>query len=115
MLLAGPGGIRWTPADHLVYAGGVRPATAAEVGLGGSRLAGVLSATVAVHLAEAEVMIGRRVVIVGGGNWAERATEELSHGGCEITHVVPPGEAMRCCRRECMTGGQHSRLGAQAG
>ena len=59
-------------------------------------MAGVLSATVAVHLAEAEVIIGRRVVIVGGGNWAERATEELSHGGCEITHVVPPGEAMRC-------------------
>lgn len=104
LLLAGPEGIRWTPADHLVYAGGVRPATAAEVGLAGSRLAGVLSATVAVHLAEAEVVIGRRVVIVGGGNWAERATEELGHSGCEITHVVPKGEAIRCRSRQLYDG-----------
>ena len=104
LLLAGPEGIRWTPADHLVYAGGVRPATAAEVGLAGSRLAGVLSATVAVHLAEAEVIIGRRVVIVGGGNWGQRATEELSHGGSEITHVVPAGETIRCASKRLYDG-----------
>ena len=63
----------------------------------------MLSATVAVHLAEAEVVIGRRVVIgavVLGG--ARR--RELGHSGCEITHVVPKGEAIRCRSRQLYDG-----------
>lgn len=94
LLLAGPDAIRWEPADHLIYAGGIRPATPAEIGLVGPRLAGVLAATVAVHLAEAGVVVGRRVVIVGGGYWADRARTELAHGGSQIIQVVPPGESL---------------------
>jgi NADPH-dependent 2,4-dienoyl-CoA reductase/sulfur reductase-like enzyme len=93
VLLAGPQRIQWAPADHLVYAGGIRPGTPAEVGLVGPRLAGVLTATVAVHLAEAGVVIGHRVAIIGGGYWADRSRTELSHSGSEIIQVVPPHES----------------------
>ncbi len=63
LLTVGPSGIRWLDAAHLVFAGGARPATAAELMLAGPRLAGVLPAPVAIHLAEAKVTIGRQVVI----------------------------------------------------
>ena len=41
--------------------------------IAGPRLAGVLPAPVAIHFAEAQVLLGRRVVIVGTGDWAQAA------------------------------------------
>ncbi len=42
LLAAGPRGVQWLETDHLVFAGGCRKATAAELPIAGPRLAGVL-------------------------------------------------------------------------
>jgi len=88
LLTVGPSGIRWQHAAHLVFAGGCRPATAAELMLAGPRLAGVLPAPVAVHLAEAKVTIGRRVVIIGTGNWARAARTAIAHQRSQVTVIA---------------------------
>jgi NADPH-dependent 2,4-dienoyl-CoA reductase/sulfur reductase-like enzyme len=98
LLVAGPRGIEWLAADWLVYAGGARPALQAELGISGPRLAGVLPAPVAIHLAEAGVRLGRRVCIVGLGDWAERSALVLGARGSELigvaAHATPnPGVA----------------------
>jgi hypothetical protein len=95
-------GIRWLSADHLVYAGGSRPATAAELGIAGPRLAGVLPATVALHFAEAGVLLGRRVVFVGCGDWAHAAAHVIAEQDCEITVVAPAGAAPPRFRHEAL-------------
>lgn len=71
LLVAAPGRIRWLDGHTLVHAGGCRPATPAELRLAGSRLGGVLSATVAVHLLEAQARLGQRPLVIGVGDWAE--------------------------------------------
>ena len=68
--------------------GGCRPATAAELRVAGPRLAGVLPAPVAIHLAEARATLGRRVVIVGAGDWARAAREAIGRVA-RVTVVAP--------------------------
>src|SRR5690348_4163708 len=46
LLGVGPAGVGWEDAALLVYAGGTRPATLAELGVTGPRLAGVYPAPV---------------------------------------------------------------------
>jgi NADPH-dependent 2,4-dienoyl-CoA reductase/sulfur reductase-like enzyme len=93
LLIASPDAIRWLRADHLVYAGGSRPSTPAELQLTGlARLAGILPAPVAVHLLEAGVRIGRNVIVIGAGDWAARARAELAHHGIRVTSVTMPDE-----------------------
>jgi NADPH-dependent 2,4-dienoyl-CoA reductase/sulfur reductase-like enzyme len=94
LLVAGPQGIRWLEARHLVYAGGGRPSTQAELGIAGSRLAGVMPATVAAHLLEIGVRLGNHIVIVGSGDWATHVIEELKHQQTRISVVVLEGESM---------------------
>ncbi|HTS14396.1 MAG TPA: NAD-binding protein [Candidatus Sulfotelmatobacter sp.] len=89
LLAAGPQGIEWLPADHLVFAGGARPALPAELGLLGPRVAGVYGAPVAIHLGEAGVSMGREVCVVGVGDWAARAIHHLTHAGAHVTGVSP--------------------------
>lgn len=90
LLVASPrAGFRWLPCRHLVYAGGRRPATAAELRLLGDRLAGVLPATVAFHLLEAGVRLGYRVAIVGGGGWAQRVADLVARQG-SMTIIIEP-------------------------
>jgi NADPH-dependent 2,4-dienoyl-CoA reductase/sulfur reductase-like enzyme len=88
LLTVGPSGIRWLDAAHLVVAGGCRPATAAELMLAGPRLAGVLPAPVAVHLAEAKVTIGQRVVIIGTGDWARAVRTAIAHQRSQVTLIA---------------------------
>ena len=88
LLAVGPQGIEWLDASHLVFAGGCRPATAAELAVAGPRLAGVLPAPVAIHLAEAKVTLGRRVVILGAGDWAQAAHEAIAGQRGHITVVT---------------------------
>ncbi len=85
LLVVGPARTEWLRADWLVFAGGSRPATAAELGLLGGRLAGVFSATVAHHLLEAGITLGRRPLVVGGGDWADIVVPELRHAAVRIT------------------------------
>lgn len=77
LLVVGPGRTRWLPAERLVFAGGTRPGTAAELGIVGSRLSGMFAATVAHHLTDAKILLGRRPVVAGGGDWAEVVIPEL--------------------------------------
>jgi NADPH-dependent 2,4-dienoyl-CoA reductase/sulfur reductase-like enzyme len=88
LLAAGPDGIRWLAANTLVYAGGTRPATLAEGPVFGSRLAGVLPAPVAERLLEADVLIGHRVVVAGGGHWARVVLERLACQSCAVTFAA---------------------------
>jgi NADPH-dependent 2,4-dienoyl-CoA reductase/sulfur reductase-like enzyme len=99
LLVAAPGAIRWEPASHLIYAGGSRPSTAAELRLSGlARLAGVLAAPVAVHLLEAGVRIGNNVVVIGSGDWAWRTIDELAHHRIRAVSVSLPNEAAPVAR-----------------
>lgn len=88
LLAVGPEGVQWLDAAHLVFAGGCRPATAAELPVAGPRLAGVLPAPVAMHLAEAKVTLGRRVVIVGAGDWARAAREAIAGQRSQVTVIA---------------------------
>jgi thioredoxin reductase len=79
-------------AAALVVATGARPLGRAELGIAGGRPAGVVSATVASHLAENGLLVGRRPLVVGGGDWAFRACHELSAAGAEqVTLACPDG------------------------
>jgi NADPH-dependent 2,4-dienoyl-CoA reductase/sulfur reductase-like enzyme len=93
LLTAGPGGVGWIAARALIIAGGSRPSTQAELGIAGERLAGVLPATVAVHLMEAEVQLGSTVVVIGSGDWASRAAGALYRQRVAVVAVSLPGEA----------------------
>lgn len=93
LLTAGPGGIAWIAARGLIVAGGNRPSTQAELGIAGERLAGILPATVAVHLMEAEVQLGTTVAVIGTGDWACRAATALRRQHAGIVAVSLPGEA----------------------
>jgi hypothetical protein len=84
LLVAGPRGIEWIAADRLVFCGGSRPSTAAELGIGGDRPAGLFSATVAIHLMEAGVRLGQNVVLVGSSDWAERAADHIARTGARV-------------------------------
>jgi NADPH-dependent 2,4-dienoyl-CoA reductase/sulfur reductase-like enzyme len=88
LLVAGPDGIRRVAADMLVYAGGTRPSTLAEGPVFGSRLAGVLPAPVAERLLDAEVLLGHRVVVAGGGHWARVVLERLARQPCAVTFAA---------------------------
>ena len=71
LLMAGPGRIGWLPGERLFYAGGLRPATAADLFITGDRPAGVLPATVARHLLIAQNRLWDRLAIIGDGPWAQ--------------------------------------------
>lgn len=72
LLIVGPRGMEWLKGKRLVYAGGIRPSTLAELSIVGDRLSGVLPCTVAYHLLENGVRLGRKVVILGNSDWAGR-------------------------------------------
>jgi NADPH-dependent 2,4-dienoyl-CoA reductase/sulfur reductase-like enzyme len=80
LLVIGPGRREWVTADHLVFAGGTRPATPAEIRLFGARAAGVFVATVAHHLLQGRVDLGRRIVLCGTGYWADVVVAHLPPG-----------------------------------
>ena len=95
LLVAGPSGIEWLAARGLAVCGGTRPSTAAELGIGGDRPAGVYSATVAIHLMEAGVALGKAVVVVGSSDWAARAADHLKRQGAAVSVVLEEGAARR--------------------
>jgi hypothetical protein len=92
VMLVGPNGIRWVAARQLVVATGTRPSSQAELGIAGERMAGVLPAPVAIHLAEAEAVLGLRVVVIGSGNWAERSIHAVRPQRVHIIGLSLPGD-----------------------
>jgi NADPH-dependent 2,4-dienoyl-CoA reductase/sulfur reductase-like enzyme len=70
LLVAGPGTIRRLPGTHLFFAGGLRPAAAADLSIDGDRPAGIVPATVAEHLLQSGVKLWNTAVVLGNGPWA---------------------------------------------
>jgi hypothetical protein len=93
LLVAGPGKIEWIPGERLFYAGGLRPATAADLLISGDRPAGVLPATVACHLLIAENRLWRRLAIIGDGPWARPVAAHARDGGSTIIAITPRCDA----------------------
>jgi len=93
LLVIGSDGPRRLAAAALVIATGTRPLVRAELSIAGSRPAGVVPAPVACHLAENGLLVGRRPVVVGGGDWARRSAERLLGSGAKLVTVVPHGPA----------------------
>jgi glycine/D-amino acid oxidase-like deaminating enzyme len=87
LVTMGQDGVGRIRAGALVIAAGARPLNRAELRIDGDRPHGVVSATVACHLAETGVAVGRRPAIVGDGDWARRADAELRHAGAEPIRV----------------------------
>jgi hypothetical protein len=88
LLVAGPGQIEWRPGKRLFYAGGLRPATAADLFITGDRPAGVLPATVAHHMLAAQNRLWRRLAIIGDGPWARAVAEHAHAGGSTIIAIT---------------------------
>lgn len=87
LLVCAPGAIAWRPASALVFAGGTRPATAAELDLTGDRPAGVLAVQVAKHLLETGAPLWRRAAIVGDGPDAAAAARMIRAAGGTVVAV----------------------------
>ena len=88
LLIVGPLGTKEIFADHLFFAGGVRPATSAEIGISGDRPAGVIPASVALHLLESEVQLWKNVIVIGDGQLAHKVISAITHNGGICTNIV---------------------------
>ncbi|MDX6533450.1 MAG: hypothetical protein QOF68_1194 [Gaiellales bacterium] len=90
LLATGQDGPMRLHATALVIATGTRPLGRAELGIAGGRPAGILPAPAACHLAENGLLAGRRPAVVGGGDWARHAVDELLHAGASAVTVLAP-------------------------
>jgi NADPH-dependent 2,4-dienoyl-CoA reductase/sulfur reductase-like enzyme len=109
LLVAAPGAVRWLDADRLVFAGGCRPGTAAELGLAGSRLAGVLSATVAIHLLDAGVNLGQNPAILGETDFAAEVARRLRRTRTSVRVIGPEAVSTPAYADEWWPGWRASR------
>lgn len=92
LLVAAPGRIDWVPGAALFFAGGLRPGTTTDLAITGERPAGVVAATVALHLLEAEPRLWRRAAIIGDGPWAEHVATRIRSGGGQVVLVSGSGQ-----------------------
>ena len=81
LLVCAPGDIRWHPASLLAFAGGLRPATAAELGLAGDRPGRRAAGPGRPAPARGLGRPWRRVVILGDGPGAADAATLIAGGG----------------------------------
>ena len=88
LLIVSPMGTQKIDSDYLFFAGGIRPATSAEIGITGDRPAGVFPATVALHLLESGVSLWRNAAIVGNGHWASKTIGAITKLGGKCTSIV---------------------------
>jgi len=93
LLVAGPGRIEWLPGQQLFYAGGLRPATAADLLITGDRPSCVLPATVAHHLLTAQNRLWRRVAVIGNGLWARTVAAHARAGRSAVVSITPGCDA----------------------
>ncbi len=90
--MAAPGRIEPIAGRHLIFAGGLRPATAADLNLTGDRPAGVVAGPLAEHLLRAGVRLWRTVVILGDGPWARPVAERSRVLGTRVVAVTDSGD-----------------------
>lgn len=75
-------------ADALVIATGHRPPTRAELRIDGDRCAGIVPATLALHLLHQRVRLGVNVIIAGDAPWATECIELMTAGRGPRTSVL---------------------------
>lgn len=75
-------------ADALVVATGHRPATRSELRIDGHRSAGIVPATLALHLLQQRVRLGTDVVVVGESRWATECIAAMTSTGQPATSIV---------------------------
>lgn len=92
LLVAAPRRFEQIAGRHLIFAGGLRPATAADLHLTGDRPAGVLAGTVAEHLLQAGVRLWETAVVLGDGPWARTVAERARALGTRIVAVTDSGD-----------------------
>ena len=92
LLVAAPGRIEPIVGRHLIFAGGLRPATAADLNITGDRPAGVVAGPLAEHLLRAGVRLGQTVVILGDGPWARPVAERARALGTRVVAVTDSGD-----------------------
>ena len=85
---ATPSGFHQIVGRQLVFAGGLRPATAANLGIDGDRPAGVHAATVAEHLLHTGVRLWHTVVILGDGPWSQPVATMCRRLGTRVIGIA---------------------------
>jgi hypothetical protein len=75
-------------ADALVVATGHRPPTRAELSIDGHRCAGVVPATLALHLLQQRIHLGSNVIIAGQSHWASECIDVLTAGRRPASSVL---------------------------
>ena len=111
LLIVSPLGTQKIDSDFLFYAGGIRPATSAEIGLTGDRPAGIFPATVALHLLESGVSLWRNAAVVGNGLWASETIEAITKLGGKCTSIVSDDTDIETTSRKITNASNFRALG----
>lgn len=88
LTVATPSGFDQIGGRAMVFAGGLRPATAANLCIDGDRPAGVLAATVAEHLLDTGVRLWHTVAIFGDGPWSRPVAMMCRRLGTRIIGIA---------------------------
>jgi glycine/D-amino acid oxidase-like deaminating enzyme len=88
LTVATPSGFHQIACRQLVFAGGLRPATAANLCIDGDRPAGVYAATVAEHLLRTGVKLWRTAVILGDGPWSQPVATMCHRLGTRVIAIA---------------------------
>ena len=88
LTVATPSGFHQIDGGPLVFAGGLRPATAANLCIDGDRPAGVHAATVAEHLLRSRVRLWDTVVILGDGPWSHPVATMCRRLGTRVIAIA---------------------------
>lgn len=99
LLVASPGRIEWLAASYLFYAGGLRPGTAIDLGVTGDRPAGIIPATVALHILESGVPLWTDAVLLGTSPWADQLVHALHELGGRVTAISLDSSTTRSADR----------------
>lgn len=75
-------------ADALVVATGHRPPTRSELHIDGHRTAGVIPATLALHLVAQRVQLGTNVVVAGSSQWASECIAAMTSGSRRAAAIL---------------------------
>ncbi len=88
LTVATPSGFHHIDGKQLIVAAGLRPATAANLGIDGDRPAGVLAAAVAEHLLHTGVRLWQTVVILGEGPWSQPVATMCRRLGTRVIGIA---------------------------